>query len=45
MKKPDLKFTEESEIIPLLRELAAAKREYDRIAPALERVRNVGYGM
>ncbi len=40
-----LEIHDESEIIPLLRELAAAKREYDRIAPALERVRNVGYGI
>ena len=40
-----LEIHDESEIIPLLRELAAAKREYDRIAPALERVRSVGYGI
>lgn len=36
---------DESEIIPLLRELSAAKREYDRLVPALEQVRSVGYGI
>ncbi len=40
-----LEIHDESEIIPLFRELAEAKRKYDRIAPALERVRNVGYGI
>lgn len=40
-----LEIHDESEIIPLLRELAAAKREYDRILPALERVKSVGYGI
>ena len=40
-----IEIHDESEIIPLLRELSAAKREYDRIAPALDRVRSVGYGI
>lgn len=40
-----LKIRDESEIIPLLRELSKAKQEYDRIRPALDRVRSVGYGI
>ncbi len=32
-------------VVRLLRELAAAKREYDRIADALTEVRQVGYGV
>lgn len=40
-----IRIHSEGELLPLLRELAQAKREYDRIAPALERVRHVGYGI
>ena len=40
-----LEIRNEGEIIPLLRELAAAKREYDRILPALEQARAAGYGV
>ena len=33
------------QMIGLMKELACAKREYDRIAGALRDVRNTGYGM
>ena len=35
----------DGELLELLESLAAAKREYDRIAPALEQVRATGYGI
>ena len=35
----------DGELLELLESLSAAKREYDRIAPALEQVRATGYGI
>jgi len=35
----------EGELLPLLRDLAGAKREYDKISGALEQVRSTGYGI
>ena len=35
----------EGQIIELLRELSQAKREYDRIFPAIEQARSAGYGI
>lgn len=40
-----VEIADESEIIPLLRTLSEAKREYDRIVPALEQARAAGYGI
>ncbi len=39
------KIEGEHQLIGLMRELAHAKREYDRVAQALEDVRKTGYGM
>ena len=36
---------EKASVIRLLRELTTAKREYDRVADALQEVRQVGYGV
>lgn len=38
-------LTGKASLVRLLRELAAAKREYDRVASALQDVRQVGYGV
>jgi stage IV sporulation protein A len=40
-----VEIADEAEIIPLLRTLSEAKREYDRIMPALEQARAAGYGI
>ncbi len=38
-------ITGKADLVPLMRELALAKREYDRVAEALKEVRQLGYGM
>lgn len=40
-----VEITDESQIIPLLRTLSQAKREYDRFLPALEQAKAAGYGI
>ena len=40
-----LEIESEAELLPLLQELAEVKREYDRIAPALDQARAAGYGI
>jgi len=40
-----VQIQDESELLPLLRELSETKQEYDRIAAAMEQVRAVGYGI
>lgn len=40
-----VEIDDEAQIIPLLKSLAEAKREYDRILPAIEQAKVAGYGI